>query len=160
MRSPRRLAAAAVLFLVTLAVHPSARGQASAQNAPAQGAVQAPGGTAQAPGGGGRGGPPATFPAQQRPPGDPALITRGSGLYGVHCRTCHGVDLRGGDQGGPNLLRSEVVLNDQAGELIAPIVQNGRQGTSVMPPVALMPDDIRAVAEFIHSVAATMRGQG
>jgi cytochrome c oxidase cbb3-type subunit 3 len=100
------------------------------------------------------------FPAQQRPPGDPALIARGSGLYGVHCRVCHGVDLRGGDQGGPNLLRSEIVLNDQAGELIAPIVQNGQQGAGVMPPVPLVPDDIRALAAFIHSVAATMRGQG
>src|SRR5688500_11946981 len=81
------------------------------------------------PGGGGRGGRgPATFPAQQRPPGDPALIARGNGLYGVHCRACHGVDLRGGDQGGPNLLRSDTVLNDQAGELIAPVILSGQQG--------------------------------
>ena len=47
--------------------------------------------------------------------------------------------LRGGDQGGPNLLRSQVVLNDQAGELILPIVQNGQRGASVMPPIPLTP---------------------
>jgi mono/diheme cytochrome c family protein len=65
-----------------------------------------------------QGGARPPFPAQQRPPGDPAVIARGNGLYGVYCRACHGADLRGGDQGGPNLLRSPVVLNDQAGELI------------------------------------------
>lgn len=108
----------------------------------------------------GRGGAQATFPAQQRPPGDPALIARGNGLYGVHCRACHGADLRGGDQGGPNLLRSPVLLNDQAGELILPIVQNGQRGASVMPPIPLPAEDVRAIAEYMHSVAATMRGQG
>ena len=117
-------------------------------------------GGGQGRGGRGGGGGRATFPAQQRPPGDPTLIARGQGLYGVHCRACHGVDLRGGDQGGPNLLRSQVVLNDQSGELILPIVQNGQRGASVMPPIALMPDDVRAIAEYIHGVAATMRGQG
>ena len=35
-------------------------------------------------------------------------------------------DARGGE-GGPNLIRSEMVLNDQNGELIAPVVQNGRE---------------------------------
>src|SRR5580765_2452379 len=63
----------------------------------------------------GAGNPQATFPAQQRPAGDPALIARGNGLYGANCRLCHGADLRGGDQGGPNLLRSAVVLADQSG---------------------------------------------
>jgi cytochrome c oxidase cbb3-type subunit 3 len=143
-----------LLFVVVISVHPSAQAGAPAQAPPPQGAGQRGGG----PGGGGGG--RATFPAQQRAPGDPALIARGNGLYGVHCRACHGIDLRGGDQGGPNLLRSQVVLNDQAGELIAPIVQNGQQGAGVMPAIPLMPDDIRAIAEYVHSVAATMRGQG
>ena len=149
MRSSRSLIAGATLFVMAVSVQPFA------QNAPPpQGAPPPTAGPAR--GGGGR----ATFPAQQRPPGDPALIARGAGLYGVHCRACHGVDLRGGDQGGPNLLRSPVVLNDQAGELLLPIVQNGQRGASVMPPIPLMVDDVRAVAEYIHSVAAQMRGQG
>jgi cytochrome c oxidase cbb3-type subunit 3 len=113
---------------------------------------------------GGRGrGNPATFPAQQRPPGDPALIARGQGLYGVNCRICHGADLRGGDMGGINLLRSQLILNDQKGELILPVVHNGRQnpGMPPMPPFPSLPDDdVKALAEYIHSVAATMRGQG
>src|SRR5262245_32177782 len=152
MHLPRLLFVGAVLFVAAVSVRPYAQAAPPAPNAqPGQGRGGAPGR-----GGGG----PQSFPAQQRPPGDPALITRGNGLYGVHCRACHGVDLRGGDQGGANLLRSPVVLNDQSGELILPIVQNGQRGASVMPPIALMPDDVRAVAEYIHSVAATMRGQG
>jgi cytochrome c oxidase cbb3-type subunit 3 len=64
--------------------------------------------------------------------------------------------------GGPNLLRSQLVLNDQFGELIAPVLQSGRQnpGMPVMPPIPLPPDDMKAVAAYLHSVAATMRGQG
>ena len=88
---------------------------------------------------GGRGrGNPATFPAQQRPPGDPALIARGQTLFGVNCRLCHGADLRGGDMGGVNLLRSHLVLNDQKGELILPVVHNGRQNPG-MPPMPPFP---------------------
>jgi cytochrome c oxidase cbb3-type subunit 3 len=119
---------------------------------------------AAAPGGGRQGGgnPQATFPAQQRPPGDPALIQRGQGLYGVQCRACHGVDLRGGDIGGPNLLRSQLALNDQEGELIGPVITGGRQtpGLPSMPAIQMPPDDIKAVAAYIHTVQATMRGQG
>ena len=102
------------------------------------------------------------YPQFQRPPGDPAVIERGKALYGIRCAGCHGVDLRGGDQGGPNLLRSEIVLMDQKGEGIMPIVQNGRQSAGMpgMPPVPLPPDDILAVAEYLHSVLANAGRQG
>lgn len=101
----------------------------------------------------------ATFPAQQRPPGDPALIARGKNLYSVSCQACHGVDLRGGDLGGPNLLRSQVVLSDQDGELILPIIQGARQATG-MPAVNMTAADVKATATYIHSVVATSKGQG
>jgi len=133
------------------------------------GAQQPPGGGqgragGQGPGGAGRqgGNPQATFPAQQRPLADPTLIARGSGLYGVHCRLCHGSDLRGGEMGGSNLLRSQLALNDQDGELIGPVIAQGRQnpGQPSMPAIPLPSEDQRAVAAYIHSVHATMRGQG
>ena len=101
----------------------------------------------------------ATFPAQQRPPGDPALIERGKTLYSISCQGCHGADLRGGDLGGPNLLRSQVVLSDQDGELILPIVQGARQATG-MPAISMTADDVKATATYIHSVVATAKGQG
>jgi cytochrome c oxidase cbb3-type subunit III len=136
MRSPMFLAAAAALFTLTVVV-----------------GVAAQGGPPQPPG---RGAPP-PFPAQLRPPGDPVLIARGTGLYGVHCRVCHGADLRGGDQGGPNLLRSVTVLNDKAGELITPVIVNGQQA---MPPIRVTAEDARAITEYIHSVTAKMARQG
>lgn len=109
-----------------------------------------------------QGGGPATFPAQQRPPGDPTLIARGQQLYGVNCQFCHGADLRGGDSGGPNLLRSQLVLNDLQGELIGPVIIHGSQteGGGMMPPIPMPDNDVKAVAEYLHSVQASMRGQG
>jgi cytochrome c oxidase cbb3-type subunit III len=144
--------AALLVFVAHLAGQAPPPGPA--QTPPPQGATPAPAGRGQ-----GRG---ATFPAQQRTPGDPAAIARGKTLYEINCRACHGADLRGGDIGGPNLLRSQLVLNDQHGELILPVVRNGRMnpGMPVMPPLPLPEDDVKAVAEYIHAVAATMRGQG
>src|SRR4051794_6306754 len=66
-------------------------------------------------------------PGQQRAPADPAQIARGKTLYGISCTGCHGADLRGGDLGGPNLLRSQVALSDLNGELIVPIIQGSRK---------------------------------
>jgi cytochrome c oxidase cbb3-type subunit 3 len=138
-------AAAAVLFLTSFF-------SVSAQVPVPQGAGQPPGG------GRGRG----TFPAQQRELASPEVIERGGTLYGINCRLCHGADLRGGDLGGVNLLRSQLVLNDQAGELIYPVVHEGRNrpGQPAMPPLPLPEDDVKAIAAYIHSVAATMAGQG
>ena len=163
MRPKIVCAPAAFLLLASLAV------RLGAQTAPPQAPPAAPAGAAGRGAPQGAGAPPqgrgrgqATFPAQQRPPGDPEMIKRGNGFYGVYCRACHGSDLRGGDQGGPNLLRSQLVLNDQAGELITPVVQQGRQnpGMPVMPPLNIPADDIKAIAAYIHSVTASARGQG
>ena len=102
------------------------------------------------------------YDAQQRPPGDPARIARGQALYGIHCRGCHGIDLRGGDLGGPNLLRSPLVLRDRQGELIWPVLRDGQStpGVAEMPAQSLSEDDALAVAEFMHSILATSTRQG
>jgi cytochrome c oxidase cbb3-type subunit 3 len=104
----------------------------------------------------------ATFPAQQRAPADPALVAQGADIYGVNCRACHGQDLRGGDLGGPNLLRSTIVLQDQEGELIGAVVREGRSnpGNTVMPALPLDDTETKAVAAYIHSITASARGQG
>lgn len=113
------------------------------------------------PAGQGRGGRGANFPQQQRPPGDPAVIARGRALYGVHCTACHGADLRGGDQGGPNLLRSLIILDDQSGEDIMPVIRDGRRGPiGTMPAFALAENDILAIVEFIHGVMGQAGRQG
>src|SRR5690349_13071607 len=102
--------------------------------------------------------PPPTFPAQQRGAGDAALVARGNTIYTLNCRACHGLDLRGGDLGGPNLLRSQLVLNDKSGEAIGPVVRAGRVpagGGTAMPALPLSDEDVKAVAEYIHNVAFT-----
>ena len=98
-------------------------------------------------------------PGQERPPGDPAQIERGKTLYGIACRGCHGADLRGGDMGGPNLLRSQLALSDKEGELIVPVIQGSRQSTG-MPAIQMSPADAKAVAAYVRSVMATIGRQG
>ena len=88
---------------------------------------------------------PPAYP--ERPPGDPAMVARGKALFGLQCTFCHGADARGGS-GGPNLLRADLVLNDKNGELIGPVIRNGREG---MPKMDLPASQIADVAAFIHS---------
>ena len=85
-----------------------------------------------------------------RPPGDPAAIERGKALYGVNCQFCHGADIRGGD-GGPSLLRSSLVLADENGELIGPVLRAGRPG---MPKFTFSDGQISDVAAFVHTFRA------
>ena len=156
MRAGTRLVAAALLAVAALAVRTAAQGQ----QAPAPPAGPRGTGTAQQ----GRAGP-ARFPEQQRPLADPAVIAKGKSLYDVNCARCHGADLRGGDLGGPNLLRSQIVMNDQAGEHIQPVVQTGRPNTSMpnMPPMPAMPlaqEDVAAIAAYVHSVTKTLSPTG
>lgn len=102
---------------------------------------------------------PGVFPAMQRPPADAATIARGKAVFGVNCVACHGADARGGQLNGPNLLRSQLVLADRNGELIAPVVKDGRPERG-MPALPLGADDIAAVVEFLHSLTAASPGQG
>ncbi len=97
--------------------------------------------------------------ASKRAPGDPAQIARGKTIFAINCRGCHGADLRGGDLGGPNLLRSQVALSDQNGELIVPIINGARQKQG-MPAIGLSPADALAVAAYVRSVIDTIQGQG
>jgi cytochrome c oxidase cbb3-type subunit 3 len=158
-------AAAALAALTVVMPRVAAQQTPPPQNPPATAAPQTPAPPPVAEPGrrgqgrGGRGQGPGTFPAQQRPPGDPAIIDRGRALYSVNCTSCHGVDLRGGQLNGPNLLRSQLMLNDQEGELLLPIVQ-GARAEKGMPPLPLQPDDVKAVAAYIHSVLASAQRQG
>ena len=56
---------------------------------------------------------------------DEAAAARGKPLFVSNCSFCHGANARGGDTG-PDLLRSAVVLHDDKGEEIGPVVRNGR----------------------------------
>ena len=146
-------AAVAIAGFIAIVAQP---GAAARQQPPAPPTGQPP---APAPTGGGRQGRGAVFPAQQRPPGDPAVIERGRSLYSVTCSACHGVDARGGQLGGPNLLRSQLVLSDQNGELIVPVIQKGRPDKG-MPPMPISDEDAKALATYLHSLLASAGRQG
>jgi mono/diheme cytochrome c family protein len=110
------------------------------QTPPAQGGRGGRGGR------GGGGGFANAYP--QRPPADPAVVARGKTIYSAQCAFCHGQDARGGGEGGPSLIRSEIVLKDQNGELIAPVVQGGRPG---MPKFDMTAAQVSDIAAFLHS---------
>jgi mono/diheme cytochrome c family protein len=90
-----------------------------------------------------------------RAPAPATLIAAGKALFSTNCSFCHGSNAQGGESG-PNLLRSAVVLNDQKGELIAKVVQNGRveQG---MPRFSLNDAQIEQIADFLHSLPLVNR---
>lgn len=95
--------------------------------------------------------PPAVAgPDFPRPASDPVAVARGKQTFGVNCAFCHGSSARGGE-GGPNLLRSPIVLNDQKGELLAAIILNGRVDKG-MPKFNLPRDSISDIAAYIHSI--------
>jgi cytochrome c oxidase cbb3-type subunit 3 len=110
---------------------------------------------ARAPRAGGAGGAqrPVAYPARPRAPED--VIARGKATYGVSCAFCHGSDAGGGEVG-PNLQRSGIVLEDQKGELIAPIVHGGRveQG---MPRIDITDAQITDIAAWLHSIVIASR---
>lgn len=85
-----------------------------------------------------------------RAPGDPVKIERGKKTFTANCSVCHGADARGGEVG-PNLVRSQRVLDDKNGELISDIVKKGYPERG-MPPIAISDDDIADVVAFLHSL--------
>lgn len=92
----------------------------------------------------------------ERPPAPPAQVAHGQQLFSGNCSFCHGSDARGGEKG-PNLVRAQVVLDDQHGELITPIVQNGIPAQG-MPKLALSEADIADIAAWLHGQPLSDRG--
>jgi cytochrome c oxidase cbb3-type subunit III len=85
-----------------------------------------------------------------RPPADPAVVQRGRQIFSANCSFCHGSDARGGE-GGPNLVRSQLVMDDHDGEQITPVVQNGRPDKG-MPKFDLTAEQVGNIATFLHSI--------
>ena len=92
----------------------------------------------------------------EHPPAPPEQVARGEQIFRGNCSFCHGSDARGGETG-PNLVRDQVVLRDQRGELITPIVQNGIPAQG-MPKFALSATDITDIAAWLHSQPLSDRG--
>src|SRR5207247_1250462 len=91
-----------------------------------------------------------------RPPAPPEQVAHGEQVFKSNCSFCHGSDARGGETG-PNLVRAQLVLADQQGELITPIVQNGIPAQG-MPKFTLSAADVAAIAAWLHSQPLSDRG--
>jgi len=94
------------------------------------------------------------FTQYTRPLASQDVLIRGKGLYTSTCASCHASDIRGVEGKGVNLLRSGVVLSDKAGELIAASVAKHAA------KINLVEADNLAISEYLHSIEATMGGQG
>lgn len=92
-------------------------------------------------------------------PPDPAAVARGKNLFVGTCGFCHGANAKGGESG-PDLVRSVLVLHDQNGDKIGPVVHGGRPGKG-MPAFPNITDaQISDIAAFLKSryQAAANRG--
>jgi len=87
---------------------------------------------------------------------NPEAVERGRALFMAYgCAFCHGPDIRGGN-GGPSLLRSQLVQRDVAGETIGPVIRGGVPNT-LMTGFALDDNELVDIAEFLHSFDISSR---
>jgi cytochrome c oxidase cbb3-type subunit III len=89
---------------------------------------------------------------QQRtlPQYDPASRERGKTAFGATCGFCHGQNARGGE-GGPDLLHSVIVLQDEGGKDLGEFLQKGRPEKG-MPAFTGMPQaQSTDIATFLHA---------
>jgi mono/diheme cytochrome c family protein len=105
----------------------------------------------------------ASFPT--RPKADPAALARGKELYKINCAYCHGEDARGGENGGNNLLRTEVLIKDKNGELLREFLLNTSGGDHVAAREGLLkfsftPEQASDIAAFIHDFRLSSRDPG
>ncbi|HYW43544.1 MAG TPA: c-type cytochrome [Bryobacteraceae bacterium] len=82
------------------------------------------------------------------PAPDEAAAKRGEPLYRQNCATCHGENARGSQ--GPDLVRSVVVLHDEKGEEIGPVIKNGRPSAGMPGFPDLSPENLSDVSQYLH----------
>ena len=79
---------------------------------------------------------------------DPAAVERGTKLFAANCAGCHGANAKGGP-GAPDLVRSVLVLDDEKGILIAPVLREGRPDQG-MPKPNLTEAQIADIVAYLH----------
>ncbi|HLH04053.1 MAG TPA: c-type cytochrome [Bryobacteraceae bacterium] len=83
---------------------------------------------------------------------DQAAVDRGRKIFVPTCGFCHGNDAHG--KSGPDLVRSTLVLHDNKGDTIGPVIHNGRPDRGMPAFPSLTTDQIADVSTFLHSRAA------
>jgi cytochrome c oxidase cbb3-type subunit 3 len=75
-------------------------------------------------------------------------VERGHKQFEQTCSFCHGLDATGAR--GPDLVRSQLVADDVDGNLIGPVVRNGRPSKG-MPAFPLSDQQIADLAAYLHA---------
>ena len=83
---------------------------------------------------------------------DQAAVERGRQIFVPTCGFCHGNDAHG--KSGPDLVRSALVLHDNKGDTIGPVIRNGRPDRGMPAFASLSAEQIADISTFLHSRAA------
>ena len=81
-------------------------------------------------------------------PPDPAAAERGSTIYARNCAFCHGAKATGAE--GPDLVRSALVLHDEEGNEIGPLLLKGRPDRGMPAFSSFSADQVKDVSAFLH----------
>jgi cytochrome c oxidase cbb3-type subunit 3 len=83
---------------------------------------------------------------------DKEAAERGRTIFVPTCGFCHGNDAHG--KSGPDLVRSALVLHDNKGDVLGPVIRNGRPERGMPAFSALSAEQIADISTFLHSRAA------
>jgi cytochrome c oxidase cbb3-type subunit 3 len=89
---------------------------------------------------------------------DAPAAARGEKLYKPNCGFCHGEKARGAE--GPNLVRSAIVLHDEKGDQIGPLVSKGsvERGMPAFPN--LTKEQLYDISQFLHLQVELVANRG
>ena len=87
----------------------------------------------------------------QQPKSDAAAVERGRSEFKSSCGFCHGEDATGNRA--PDLVRSPSVSHDVDGEVVGPIIRNGRADKGMPPFATLSANQIADMVQFLHRQA-------
>ena len=76
-------------------------------------------------------------------------VKRGNDKFQQSCAICHGTDARGGS--GSSLVDSSLVRHDVNGNLLAPVIQEGRPDKGMPAYPTLSPSQISDIVAFLHA---------
>jgi cytochrome c oxidase cbb3-type subunit III len=83
---------------------------------------------------------------------------RGAAIFQQSCAYCHGKNADGGSEA-PNLMRSLLVRHDKSGDLIGPVIQEGRPDRG-MPAIRLPADQAADVVAYLHALLSLSDSAG
>lgn len=83
---------------------------------------------------------------------------RGAEAYKQNCSFCHGKNADGGAHA-PNLIRSLLVRHDKNGDLIGPVIQDGRPDRG-MPAMRLPSDQTANIVTYLHALLSVSDSAG